>query len=243
MKSRLFRGIALILLVLLGGAASPYLFRFWRLAWANRYVEAGQYYLRTGDLSLALENFQHALRISEMRWARFGMAEAYRLGGKPEQALEEYQKALKAMPTQLVVYRGMAYTYLDLKQPQKAIQTLQRATEVFAQEAKRKRQSAYQGRRPEEPEIALVESVPWKELGLLYLHIWRFDQAEEAFRRALEISPSSVYYTLVEGTRFLERGKISQGVETLQKALQEDQSPETQRLLNRLRYLTRKGEG
>lgn len=241
MKSRFLIWIPLVLFVLLGGAASPYLFRFWRLAQAHRYVEAGQYYLRTGNLTLALEKFQQALKISEMRWAHFGMAEAYRLSGKPEQALEEYQRALKAMPTQLAVYRGMAYAYLDLKQPQKAIQTLQRATEVLAQEAEKKRQSAYQGRRPEEPDIALVEATPWKELGLLYLHIQRFKQAEEAFRRALEISPSPLYYSLVEGTQFLERGEISRGVATLQKALLEDQSPETQRLLNRLPHLIRRG--
>jgi tetratricopeptide (TPR) repeat protein len=135
----------------------------------------GRYYINQGDLEQGREWERKALAASEKSFIPNlpnlagiygGLGTICLQQGKPNEALEYFQKAYKARPEEGAVLRNLATAYLDLKEYRNAMFFLQ----------------------------ALVRSDPrnaiaYSDMAAVFLTVGQYDQAIANARRSLEINP------------------------------------------------------
>jgi tetratricopeptide (TPR) repeat protein len=158
-------------------------------------------YKQKGDMEKALADYDDAVaRGGRMSGVLYG-ARAYFLMylGRYEDALKDYQLALKADPTQPQTQLGIAYAYLFMKNYEKALATAQLATDDLERQiATNKKYSAHilanspvQSAQLESTYISVYAA---KALALV--HLGRGEEAQAIYATLAEKYPNSmVLYT------------------------------------------------
>ncbi len=121
-----------------------------------------------GQASEALALAEELCELYPERWRpRYLLALCLRRLGREEQTLEAVHAALESSPYHLEVLHLLLRVCLERGNPEEALPLLLRASKA----------------RPAEPAL-------WCHVALVYLHLERLDEAEEALARALEADPA-----------------------------------------------------
>lgn len=162
---------------------------------AAAYAQAGSVYAQVGDIPLALEALADAKRLDPLNdTARYYYAEALRLGGDPEAAIEEIgsDETPQALGT-----RGAAL--IDTGKLEQGIELLMQATEW-------------------EPGYVFA----WEVLGDALRRVGRLEQADEAALRAIELNPGSGFSLATRADVLRELGRHEEALEATSDALRID---------------------
>ncbi len=193
----------------------------------------GQYQISVDpdDFERAQLACERALELN--RWALpvyVALGNLYRNSGDYEEAIEEFQQALEINPTSIDALVGLANTLALDNKPRRAEEMLVAATKVETFSAQAYLAMANflfkEGR--------FDEAIPFYErtaafmpdntrafngLGASHYMLNEFDQATEAWQRALALSPTSVLYSNVGSSLFFS-GRFAEAVDTYHKAVE-----------------------
>ncbi len=98
-------------------------------------------YYQTQDYAKAEETYKKMLAIKDTAEVHNNLANVYRDSSKPEQAIEEYEKALDLDPSLGVAYGNLAFLYMMSGQTDKAITTAENGIEKTSGPAREQLQS------------------------------------------------------------------------------------------------------
>lgn len=106
------------------------------------------------------------------------LAEAQFDLGKYQDAIKSYQKAIKLAPYRPMLHYGLGLCYLKLGDKNKAVKEFQEELKVTAN----------------------ANELAWYELGKIYMEAKKYEEAEKAFKKALERAPalSDVHFSLAK---------------------------------------------
>jgi len=183
-------------------------------------ISDGQFYLERGDCSLAQFYFQEALRLDDDNAdALVGRGRALACQGSYPAAIEAFQEALSVQPNHLdaLIHLANTYQYQYQADPSAysgrladALDTIQRAEQVAASDARVQNTKGLvlyqlgdlqQARTTLEQAVALsntsqtldnpAKSVVQVNLGRVYRDLGELELAQQAFRRAVILDPTS----------------------------------------------------
>ncbi len=161
------------------------------------YVERGRIQMGAGRIQEAIEDFEEALKLQKDDWAAYNnMGCCYKYLGQCEKGIDCLEKAAERMEEKEspLPYSNMADCYEILGQYEKAIDCYKKDLEMFPD-----RKTFY------------------KEIGLLYLALKRYDEAIEYLDKYPE---DRNYYENVAAAYFL-KGKERQAVQILEKGVRQ----------------------
>jgi len=209
--------------------------------YALAYAGLGEAYWRKYDISKepqwvehAMENSLRAVEINDqLAPVHITMGLVYDGTGQYEEAVEEFQQALKLNPVSHEGYRGLAKAYATLNQMEKAEATYQRAIELkpdywtgyydlgfFYQRQGRNKDALEQLHKA--VKLEPQGFVAWNNLGGLYLYLNLRTEAQKMFERSLEIEPN---YSAYSNLGVLHHGEkhYADAARMYEKALQLDE--------------------
>jgi tetratricopeptide (TPR) repeat protein len=141
-------------------------------------------------------------------WIELGWV--YSAAADKSSALNAFQKAVEANPSQIVPYKILAYDYAFLGNRDDAIATWQKLKNIA----------------PDDPDLA-------SSLGWLYVAEKRYPEATSLFEAAAKTNPSDAFAQLRLGMVRLRSHNKDQGMQVMHKALQIDPGAE---MLNDVAY-------
>ena len=145
---------------------------------AERLTRSGNNRWLAGDFAGAIQAFRIASeREPKLYAAQYNLAVAYLSQGNYRLALDPLKRLLMGNPKSIELLQYLGRAYYEVKDFQNALQ-------CFEQTAK----------------LALHSSVPPNNLGYAHLNLYQIDAAEEAFKKALEITPG--YASAIMGLCF-----------------------------------------
>jgi tetratricopeptide (TPR) repeat protein len=150
------------------------------------------------DIASAITSLKHAVSLDSSfsrAWVELGWA--YWAAADRNSALNAFQKAVEANPSQIVPYKILAYDYAFLGNRDDAIATWQKL-KIIA---------------PDDPDLA-------RNLGGLFMAAKRYPEATSIFAAAVKANPSDAFAQLRLGTVCLRSHHTDQGMEIMRKALQ-----------------------
>ena len=165
----------------------------------DAHVTLGLVEVWAGDAQAGLAAFRRALHLdstSAPAWR--GVGDAYRALGEPEAAGNAYRRALRLDPDDWDAHLRLGYVHYTVGEYAAAAREWGRVTELAP---------------------ANVDAV--SNWGALLLALDRFDEAEEAFRRLVAVSPDGDSYANL-GTALYYQGEFVQAAEAYERALQYD---------------------
>lgn len=166
-------------------------------------VLAKDYYDKAVDLHLAgylyqaIANYRNAVFLDpEMAAYHADLGEAYRVIGRPREAINELETAIEISPTMVNAYTTLGVIYENENLPQKAIEYHRKAIKI----------------KPD-------HFVSYNNLGHSYELLGLKKAAVENYKRAIEINEkfSPAYDNL--GTMMMQLGKVDDGITMIQKAI------------------------
>lgn len=164
---------------------------------------AKEYYDKAVDLHLAgylyqaIGNYRNAVFLDpEMAAYHADLGEAYRVIGRPREAIQELEAAIEIAPDMVNAYTTLGVIYENENLPQKAIHYHRKAIDI----------------KPD-------HYVSYNNLGHSYELLGLKKAAVENYKKALEINEkfSPAYDNL--GTMMMQMGKVDDGIMMIQKAI------------------------
>ena len=178
---------------------------------ALRAEENARKSMREKDNASAITALKYAVSLDSTfsrAWIELGWV--YSAAADKTSALNAFQKAVEADPSQIVPYKILAYDYAFLGNRDDAIATWQKLKNVA----------------PDDPDLA-------PNLGGLYMAAKRYPEATSLFEAAAKANPSDAFAQLRLGMVRLRSNNTDQGMEVMHKALQIDPGAE---MLNDVAY-------
>jgi tetratricopeptide (TPR) repeat protein len=167
--------------------------------------------MREKDNASAITALKYAVSLDSTfsrAWIELGWV--YSAAADKPSALNAFQKAVEANPSQIVPYKILAYDYAFLGNRGDAIATWQKLKTIA----------------PDDPDLAPT-------LGGLYMAAKRYPEATSLFEAAAKANPSDAFAQLRLGMVRLRSHHTDQGMEVMHKALQIDPGAE---MLNDVAY-------
>jgi tetratricopeptide (TPR) repeat protein/tRNA A-37 threonylcarbamoyl transferase component Bud32 len=167
---------------------------------ADLYFERARAEAASGNYDRAFESVQQGIGVLPAEsWAREYVANTLWEIGFFDEAIDEYRYALELDPGAYWLYYSMAEIYQETDRPDEAVGVLFEALE--------------------NPSLA-VDPEEISSIGWFFLSLDLFDEAEQAFNRAVEIEPGnpSLYEGLVEIA--YRRGGAPAGIEMVEIGIQ-----------------------
>ncbi len=165
-------------------------------------LAAGLFKQQRGWYEPAAQDFSRAVELTPNNaegWNR--LAAAYSGMNRPDEAIDTYQKAIRAQPDYYAPYIDFGRFYYDRGEFQKAEQLFRRATVIapgFARGYVQLGRALKDQGRFQEAESALLTALRLQEtsqalnnLGALYYHEGRFAEAADYFERSLKPAPAN----------------------------------------------------
>jgi tetratricopeptide (TPR) repeat protein len=172
---------------------------------ARAWNDLGSTYRALHRLEDAIKAYQQAIELDSaytLPWVNLG--DVYRALSYPEDAIDAYQKAIELEPGDARSWDSLGDVYRGLERPDEAIGAYRQAIElnpdyawpyaslglIYEQQEQYEaallvyQQSAQRHERPED------QAVSWKHVGDIYRHLKRFEDAIEAYGRAVEFDPA-----------------------------------------------------
>lgn len=157
------------------------------------YVCRGLVYLHVMDFEPAIRDFEKALEFDSNDWAALNnIGCCYKYMGQFEKAIEYFEKSVRAMGEnhEVLPYSNMADCYEALRDYEMAIDCYKKDLEMF----------------PERLGF-------WEEIGDLYTYMEKYDEAEEAYKKAGNSTLKNI------GDMWLKRGNKKKCLQYYKKAL------------------------
>jgi tetratricopeptide (TPR) repeat protein len=139
--------------------------------------------------------------------------------GRPRQALDIYTRGLEKFPDDARLLRHRGHRYVTLRQFDKAIADLTRASQLIAGKPEEPEPS---GADPSQPSTETLHYAIWYHLGLAYYLKGDFGNAEKAYRQCLSVAHGNddqiagasdwLYMTLRRLRRDGDAAKVLQGI-------------------------------
>jgi CheY-like chemotaxis protein/Flp pilus assembly protein TadD len=130
-------------------------------------------HIRLGDPAAARTVLRNGLAASESSWLRLGLGKVCHLLGQYEEAIAHLHTALRLRPLMVDAYRWLSAAQLASHNPQDALDTLSRATEISPQSSMLHRQLA-------EMALAQGDYLRAKDSTATMLELNRYDQAKNS---------------------------------------------------------------
>jgi len=166
------------------------------LADANRAM-----YQETKDVfwaNRALGAAQHAESLNNsLPEVHLTLGNAYRVAGKTEQAIAEFERVKKLSPNSDEPWRLLGRTYMEAGRNEEAIEALKKAITVNP--------------------YSLVNQ---NALGQAYLQIGQYDKALAAFEHVIELDPDNYLGHQNTGDIYFQQGKYDEAIVQFQKAIE-----------------------
>lgn len=163
---------------------------------AYAYTNRGAYYRETGRVELALADLNRSVEIEADANNLNQRGVILRQMGRPQEAINDYTKAIEDDPGNHQAWLNRANALLDLRQFQRAIQDLDKAIELRPMEAK-----TYSSR------------------GVAYAQMGQWANAEANFKRAVELNPGFAEVYTNRGLMHFQRGNSQQAIADFEKYL------------------------
>jgi len=168
------------------------------------YTLGGLFYFER-DYRAALEHLQVALELAQQTgdaqllqsWIHNSLGNVYADLGRHEDAIAEYQKAIKLDPDDAYPHNGLGNVYRDLGRHEEAIAEFQQAIEL-------------------DPSLAYLHN----NLGAVYRDLGRQEEAISAFQRAIELDPTYAYPHNGLGNVYRDLGRHEEAITEYQKAIE-----------------------
>ncbi|RMH17147.1 MAG: tetratricopeptide repeat protein [Acidobacteria bacterium] len=177
------------------------------------YVHFGDALLQAGEPQQAARRYRRALELQpEMSHALYGLARVAIDDGDAGKAVGLLERAARAAPNHGEVHALLAQLYGRLGEPEQAARH-----ELLARaypEATRPRDAVV-----EAMEAEAVSSRSYTQRGLRLIDEGRFAEAEETFRRVLEIRPGNARDHANLGGALARQGKLEEAIEHYRQAL------------------------
>ena len=174
------------------------------------YVRSARIYFARGELSEAKDALQNAIRVyPQASVAYVGLGAIYQREKQVELAIEQYQKALHYNPRMAVARKRLAETLSTLGHNSEAMVQIGAALRIT----------------PDDPEIFAIK-------GYIHLLNKEYNDAQQAFERALELDPNGgktkIRLGLAEAC--IQGGELVQAEQVLNEMSQHEQSPRQHKL-------------
>lgn len=189
----------LILLLICVAACAPNLELKKRQEEAARNL--GEVYYGQKDYTSALREFLKAESIyAEDPYLQNDLGLTYMAKGKPELAIERFKKAIGLNPDYAPARNNLGLAYIAVKDWDSAIAAFKEVTEDL---------------------LYATPHYPLSNLGLVCYNKGEYELAEQYYQQSLKLSPNFVTALIGLGRTFIAMGKISQAIETLEKAVEQ----------------------
>ncbi|HEV2521258.1 MAG TPA: tetratricopeptide repeat protein [Candidatus Acidoferrales bacterium] len=203
------------------------------------YQQLGQLYRESSNYTAAVNTFEEMIRLGpeEDRRARVMIMETYRDARDISKALEAGRKAIDAYPKDRPIHVAQALLYGQNAQTDQGVSQLRALLDGSAADFEIQLDIAQvyeQGKHWTDAEEAIhaaekIRSDPSGEestgflLGAIFERQKKFDQAEEQFRKVLEVNPRSASTLNYYGYMLADRGiRLDEAVDLVKRALAED---------------------
>lgn len=204
----------------------------WRKAAAREYRAAALWSLAAVIL---FGLFSLPLTAYEPNWAKwhFSRGSAYTRKGQDEQAVPEYEEAVRINPEFFEARFTLGWTLLEMGRDAEGMAQLEECLKLRPDslEAHTRLANAYMRQRKVAQALphytAAVELDPNNAVvrtnyGVALLHIGQAERATEQFAEALRIDPNDATAHASLGTYSLERGRVQTAIEHFQQAIRSD---------------------
>lgn len=162
---------------------------------------------------------------------RSQLAEFLWAAGSRAEAAAEGQRLIADYPNEAIAWSTYAST-LENNRKEEILEALNRAIEIEPKSKVARRQLAifYDGQRDYEAALEQLtllsdseneDEDDWCDRGGLLVRLGRFEEAESAYRRAVELAPSDARSRICLGEFLTKRGRASEGIEILKFVLRE----------------------
>lgn len=166
---------------------------------AEPHVTLGSIYLDSGRRDLARSEFRKALEMdSRLPEVHFGLAQLYRAEGRMPEKEAAIQKAIDLAPDNWAYRNWRSSEYRDQGKLEEARAEIEIALKLM----------------PDSPLI-------YNNLGVIYLRMRRFEDAQNAFQKSNEIEPRARTLGNLGATYYLQ-AKYDEAAATLQKVVEMD---------------------
>lgn len=161
-------------------------------------IERGWLAISTGQYEQARAEFQALLREERNPDVLAGMAEALRLLGRPEEAIEMAEQALLLVPDHIEALRSLGFSHLNRYEYKRALEYLNTIHETYPADIRAKADLGYASVYTEDMERALTllneacvasPQDPWflRQLGRVLNDVAAFDDAARLLRRSSDL--------------------------------------------------------
>ena len=203
------------------------------------YQQLGQLYRESSNYAAAVNTFEEMLRLGpeEDRRARVFIMETYRDARDISKALEAGRKAVEAYPKDRPIRIAQALLYGENAQTEQAVSQLRALMDGSSadfeiqldlaqvyEEGKHwaEAEQAIHAAEKIRPDASGVESTGFL-LGAIFERQKKYDQAEEQFRKVLEVNPHSASTLNYYGYMLADRGiRLDEAVDMVKRALAEE---------------------
>ncbi len=198
----------------------------------DTHLELGQTYMRSGQLDKALVEYQEALKINNKSpRTLLALGQVFESQGNDVRALECYEGAIKIQPKYLRGHEALARLYQRLNRKEEAAVHLKQATSISPKNVERHFQLAQtlmaNGQTEEAAKVLKTVmkvakgqySDVARRVGEAMLTLGMNDEAEDAFRQALEANPQDIHLFNRLGIAFRKQGKYREAVDNYKRAL------------------------
>jgi tetratricopeptide (TPR) repeat protein len=203
------------------------------------YQQLGQLYRESSNYTAAVNTFEEMIRLGpeEDRRARVMIMETYRDARDISKALEAGRKAIDTYPKDRPIHITQALLYGENAQTDQGVSQLRALLDGSSADFEIQLDIAQvyeQGKRWADAEEAIhaaqkIRSDPSAEestgflLGAIFERQKKFDQAEEQFRKVLEVNPRNASTLNYYGYMLADRGiRLEEAVDLVRRALAED---------------------
>lgn len=182
-------------------------------SWAKNFLNAGDIYLKKGDIEAARALYAEAIEVEGDSYkALQSMGMLYTRLGEHEKAKEYYEKALALSPENSLVFNNLGLAYDKAGDLSRAERCFEKALAL--------KPTSYQA---------------MNNLGMIYGKRGDLDRAQKLFEEALGVNPKFPRAYLNLAMVLYKRGEIFRAREALQSALKADpEFDEARRMLARL---------
>jgi serine/threonine-protein kinase len=201
----------------------------------------GAAYFAQKEWDKSIAAYRKAIRLKKERHneddalARGGLGNALAAKGQTQEAVKEYQEALRLQPDLAEVHYSLGHTYQELGELDKAIVEVMLAIRFAPGVAKfhfvlaasfAKKGALDDAIARFRQALALKEDYPEAHynLGAVYARRGEFDKAIVAFRRAIELKPDYAMAHSGLGGALAQKGQVEKALESLNEAVRLDKN-------------------